>query len=68
MKILDFEEEVVSEEGEGKATYFIPDPKLVLSSLRKKIGGKRLLMSATVQDQEVLSRMYGIDPVFVEGR
>lgn len=67
VKVLDFEEEVVSKEGEGKVTYFIPDPKPVLSSLRKKIGGKWLLMSATVQDQEVLNRIYGIDPVFVEG-
>ncbi|KXB01489.1 hypothetical protein AKJ44_02475 [candidate division MSBL1 archaeon SCGC-AAA261F17] len=67
MKILDFEEEVVSEEREGKVTYFIPDPKPVLSSLRKKIGGKWLMMSATVQDREVLNQIYGIDPAFVEG-
>ncbi|KXB07748.1 hypothetical protein AKJ51_00095 [candidate division MSBL1 archaeon SCGC-AAA382A20] len=66
-RVLDFEDEVVSETEEEKITYYIPDPGPVLSKFRDKVGGKWLLMSATVQDKEVLNQIYGIDPVFVEG-
>lgn len=53
--------------GEKGITYFVPDPKIVLESIRNKVGGKWLLMSATVQDQRVLREVFGIDPVFIEG-
>lgn len=65
--VMDFEKEVVAEAEEDKVTYYIPDPKPVLSRMRKWIGGKWLMMSATVQDRGVLNRIYGIDPIFVEG-
>jgi len=48
-------------------TYFVPDPKVVLKSIREKVGGKWLLMSATVQDQKVLREVFGIEPTFIEG-
>jgi Rad3-related DNA helicase len=48
-------------------TYFVPDPKIVLKSILDKVGGKWLLMSATVQDREVLKEVFGVDPTFVEG-
>ncbi len=48
-------------------TYFVPDPKIVLESVREKVGGKWLLMSATVQSREVLREVFGIEPTFVEG-
>jgi len=48
-------------------TYFVPDPKVVLKSIREKVGGKWLLMSATLQSHSVLKDVFGIAPVFVEG-
>ncbi len=66
-RVLSFQEEIVTQEEEDKITYYIPDPKPILSDLRERVGGKWLLMSATVQDEDVLRRIYGIDPVFVEG-
>ncbi|MGC8817648.1 MAG: hypothetical protein ACP5PX_07670, partial [Candidatus Hadarchaeum sp.] len=48
-------------------TYFVPDPKIVLESIRNKVGGKWLLMSATVQDKNVLREVFGIEPTFIEG-
>lgn len=66
-RVLEFEEEVVVEEEEDSITYYIPDPRPILQDLRERVGGKWLLMSATLQDEDVLKRIYGIDPVFVEG-
>lgn len=66
-RVLEFREEIVPEEEEEKITYYIPDPRPVLQNLREQVGGKWLLMSATVQDEEVLNRIYGIDPIFIEG-
>lgn len=43
------------------------DPESVLSRLRDRVGGKLLLMSATVQDEEVLNQIYEINPTFVGG-
>jgi Rad3-related DNA helicase len=47
--------------------YFVPDPKIVLQSLLDRVGGKWLLMSATVQSEDVLRDVFGIAPTFVEG-
>ncbi|KXA97303.1 hypothetical protein AKJ38_01545 [candidate division MSBL1 archaeon SCGC-AAA259I14] len=56
LPLLPFEIPVRDQEmEEGKATYYIPDPGPVLSRFRDKVGGKWLLMSATVQDEEVLN-------------
>jgi Rad3-related DNA helicase len=66
-RVLKFKDEIVSEEEEKKIVFYIPDPRPVLSELRDRIGGKFLMMSATVQNPEVLENVYGIDPVFVEG-
>ncbi|KXA90177.1 hypothetical protein AKJ40_01950 [candidate division MSBL1 archaeon SCGC-AAA259M10] len=66
-RVMDFSEEMVAEGEEDSVTYYIPDPEPVLSKFLNQVGGKWLLMSATVQDREVLNKIYGIDPVFVEG-
>lgn len=47
--------------------YLVPDPQPVLKKTMERVGGKWLLMSATVQSEEVLKEIFGIDPVFVEG-
>ncbi len=48
-------------------TYFVPDPKIVFQGILDKVGGKWLLMSATVQSKEVLKSVFGIEPIFVDG-
>ncbi|MFH1820857.1 MAG: helicase C-terminal domain-containing protein [Methanobacteriota archaeon] len=48
-------------------TYFVPDPKIVFESIREKVGGKWLLMSATSQSSVVMKDVFGIKPTFVEG-
>lgn len=50
-----------------RIVYFVPDPKIVLRGVLDKVGGKWLLMSATVQSREVLHDVFGIEPTFVEG-
>jgi len=47
--------------------YFVPDPKIVLQRILEAVGGKWLLMSATVQGEDVLREVFGIEPTFVEG-
>ena len=47
--------------------YFVPDPRIVLKTILDKVGGKWLLMSATVQSGEVMRDVFDIDPAFVEG-
>lgn len=50
-----------------KVVYVIPDPKIVLEEIREKVGGKWLLMSATVQNEKILHDVFGLTPTFVEG-
>jgi Rad3-related DNA helicase len=52
---------------ENTVLYLVPDPQPVLQKFFRKLGGKWLLMSATVQSQEVLREVFGIEPVLVEG-
>ena len=52
---------------DGRITYFVPEPKIVLHGILEKVGGKWLLMSATVQSHEVIKDVFGIEPTFVEG-
>ena len=47
--------------------FFVPDPKIVLKRILEAVGGKWLLMSATVQGEDVLKEVFGIEPTFVEG-
>jgi len=60
----DYAEWEITERG---VVYFIPDPKIVLQSFLDRVGGKWLLMSATVQSEDVLKDVFGIAPTFVEG-
>lgn len=66
-RVFEFEDEVVVAERESSVRFFVPDPEPVLRRMRERVGGKWLMMSATVQQREVLNRIYGIDPVMVEG-
>ncbi|MEM3402503.1 MAG: helicase C-terminal domain-containing protein [Candidatus Hadarchaeales archaeon] len=65
--VLEHWEDVECEVKGDSVTYLVPDPRPVLRGYRRKVGGKWLLMSATVQSQEVLREVYGIDPLVVEG-
>jgi Rad3-related DNA helicase len=65
--VLEHQRHAEWEVREKGITYFVPDPKIVLESIRAKVGGKWLLMSATVQDKEVLKEVFGIEPTFIEG-
>lgn len=47
--------------------YFVPEPSVVLERIMSRVGGKWLLMSATMQRMEVLKEVFGIEPVLVEG-
>ncbi len=47
--------------------YLVPDPKPVLRKLIERVGGKWLMMSATLQSEEVLREVFGIEPLIVEG-
>ncbi len=65
--LLEHRDHVEWEIRENSITYFIPDPKIVLKRLIDRVGGKWLLMSATVQSEKVLEEVFGITPTFVEG-
>ncbi|MGQ9788335.1 MAG: helicase C-terminal domain-containing protein [Candidatus Hadarchaeaceae archaeon] len=65
--VLEHRNHVEWEIWEKGITYFVPDPKIVLESVRRKVGTKWLLMSATVQDQKVLRDVFGVAPTFIEG-
>jgi Rad3-related DNA helicase len=65
--VLEHKDWAECEVGEGKIVYFVPDPKVVLHRLLDKVGGKWLLMSATVQSEDILSDVFGITPTFVSG-
>jgi Rad3-related DNA helicase len=52
---------------ENTVLYLVPDPTPVLEKLFRKVGCKWLLMSATVQNDEVLREIFGIEPVMIEG-
>ncbi len=65
--VLEHKDWAEYEVGEGKITYFVPDPRMVLQRILNKVGGKWLLMSATAQSHDVMRDVFGIDPFFVEG-
>ncbi|MFN4132914.1 MAG: helicase C-terminal domain-containing protein [Candidatus Hadarchaeales archaeon] len=65
--VLEYWEDVECEVKNDAVAYLVPDPRPVFLGYRRKVGGKWLLMSATVQSEEVLREVYGIDPVIVEG-
>lgn len=50
-----------------KITFIISNPKPVLSDIVSRLDTKILMMSATVPEKEVLNKIFGIDPVFIEG-
>lgn len=64
---LEHWEEVECEVKRDAVTYLIPDPRPVLSGYLSKVGGKWLLMSATIQKEEVLREIFGVEPVIIEG-
>jgi len=65
--VLEHKDHAEWELKEKAITYFVPDPKVVLKSIREKVGGKFLLMSATTQSDQVLKEVFGVKPKFVEG-
>lgn len=50
-----------------KITFLVANPKPILDELLNKLNSKVLMMSATAQKRHVLNRVFGIDPVFIEG-
>ncbi len=65
--VVENRENVECEVEDDALLYLVPDPKPVLRKLMDRVGGKWLLMSATLQSEEVLREVFGIDPVIVEG-
>jgi Rad3-related DNA helicase len=53
---------------EGKLTFFIPEPSIVLRDFMERSSGRLLFMSATLQEVGVLGEIFGFDDfAFVEG-
>ncbi|MEW6221894.1 MAG: helicase C-terminal domain-containing protein [Candidatus Hadarchaeota archaeon] len=65
--VLDHWDSAECEVRENSVLYLVPDPRTVLQKFMEKVGGKWLLMSATVQSREILKGVFGIEPVFLEG-
>jgi Rad3-related DNA helicase len=65
--VLEHWDNVECEVRENTVMYLVPDPRVVLEKFMEKVGGKWLLMSATVQSKDVLKDVFGIEPAFVEG-
>ncbi len=65
--VLEHRDHAEWEHVEKGIVYFVPDPKIVLQRILEAVGGKWLLMSATVQGEDVLREVFGIEPTFVEG-
>lgn len=65
---VEWEVEKAVEKEKNKITYCIPYPKFILQRFLERVGGKWLLMSATVQSPSVLKDVFGIEPTIVEGK
>ncbi len=65
--VLEHEDWAEYEVKKNRVMYYLPDPKPILQRVLDRVGGKWLLMSATVQSIDVLRGVFGIDPFFVEG-
>ena len=66
--ILENYEHVETRVEEGRITYCIPHPGLLLKKFMTRVGGKWLLMSATCQSEDVLRDVFELKASFVEGR
>ena len=66
--ILENYEHVETRVEEGRITYCIPHPGLLLKKFMARVGGKWLLMSATCQSEDVLRDVFELKASFVEGR
>ncbi len=67
-KVLEYSESASYFVRKETIVFFVPEPSLVLKNLFEKSASKILLMSATLQSQEVLKSVFGIDDfAYVEG-